>query len=92
MAVMHFFSNKKKHSKNKSEGKRLAPTVTTSSSSSFCILWPQVVNALRQGFCLPTSENTSTDGEVLQTTERIFCSAIKIKQLSTFLYAKKEDF
>lgn len=34
--------------------------------------------------------NTSPDGEILQTTERIFCSPIKTKQLSQHYYKQKK--
>lgn len=55
MAVMRFFNKKMKHGENKSEGKRLVLTMTTSTSLCFCMLLPQVVNDLRKGFCLPAS-------------------------------------
>lgn len=94
MAVMHFFNKKMKHGENKSEGKRLVLTMTTSISLCFCMLLPPVVNALRKGLYLPPSGEVFLHQEVLQTTEIIFCSAIKTKQLSLHIYMpkkKKED-
>jgi len=71
MAVMHFFNKKMKHGKNKTEGKRLVFTVMTSTSSCFCMLLPQVVNALKKGFCLPPS------GEVFLHQMVKYCRPLK---------------
>lgn len=49
---MYFFNKETNHGENKSEGKRLAVTMTTSISLCFYMLLPQVVNTLRKGFCL----------------------------------------